>query len=83
MEDRKIAMGVIPDFSGVLPETLEEAERLAASIERAVQSETDWGVVDLMVEVSPQGCCFEGVVRRSTRSNWPNMPPCASPVETG
>jgi osmotically-inducible protein OsmY len=47
-------------FADVLPETLEEAEELAASIERAVQSETSRGVADLTVEISPQGVLLRG-----------------------
>jgi hypothetical protein len=47
-------------FVGVVPETLEEAEALAASIERAVQMETGRGVDDLTVEVGPQGICLKG-----------------------
>jgi osmotically-inducible protein OsmY len=35
----------------LLPETLEEAEELAALIEQAVQRETDFGVQDLRVVV--------------------------------
>jgi hypothetical protein len=53
-------MGTKRDFSDVLPETLEEAEELAASIERAVQCETDWGVANLTVEVGPQGILLRG-----------------------
>ena len=48
------------DFRGVLPETLEEAEELAASIERAVQRETAYGVHDLTVEVNSQGILLRG-----------------------
>ena len=47
------------DFAG-LPETLEEAERLAASIERAVQRETGHGVHDLLVEVNRNGVLLRG-----------------------
>jgi hypothetical protein len=47
-------------FAGVLPETQEEAEALAASIERAVQRETDRGVADLTVEVSARGVRLTG-----------------------
>jgi osmotically-inducible protein OsmY len=43
-----------------LPETLAEAERLAASIERAVWQETGGGVRDLRVEVSRQGVLLTG-----------------------
>jgi aromatic ring-opening dioxygenase LigB subunit len=47
-------------FVGVLPETLEEAEELATSIEQAVQRETGHGVADLTVEVSPHGILLRG-----------------------
>jgi osmotically-inducible protein OsmY len=47
-------------FADVLPETLEEAEELAASIERAVQYETGRGVADLTVEVGPKGVLLRG-----------------------
>jgi len=43
-----------------LPETLAEAERLAASIERAVRRETRGGVHNLSVEVSRQGVLLKG-----------------------
>jgi osmotically-inducible protein OsmY len=43
-----------------LPETVEEAERLAASIERAVSRETCGGVRNLRVEVSDQGILLTG-----------------------
>jgi hypothetical protein len=60
MEDLRIRMSTRQGVAEVLPETLEEAEELAASIERAVQDETDWGVADLLVEVSPQGVLLRG-----------------------
>ena len=60
MEDRRIRAGTRRDFAGVLPETLEEAEELATSIEKAVQRETGRGVADLTVEVSPQGILLKG-----------------------
>jgi osmotically-inducible protein OsmY len=60
MEELIIRASTRRAFAGVLPETLEEAELLAASIERAVQLETDRGVADLSVEVSPQGVCLKG-----------------------
>ncbi|MBU4272066.1 MAG: BON domain-containing protein [Planctomycetes bacterium] len=47
-------------LADVLPETLEEAEELAASIERAVQRETGRAVADLTVEVGPQGVRLKG-----------------------
>lgn len=43
-----------------LPETVEEAERLAASIERAVSRETCGGVRNLRVEVNDQGVRLTG-----------------------
>jgi osmotically-inducible protein OsmY len=43
-----------------LPETVEEAERLAASVERAVFRETCGGVRNLRVEVSDQGILLTG-----------------------
>jgi hypothetical protein len=47
-------------FDSVLPETLEEAEQLAASIERAVQQETGGGVQNLGVEISREGILLTG-----------------------
>jgi len=56
--------GILADashrFVGVIPETLEEAEQLATSIERAVQLETGRAVADLTVEVGPQGVRLKG-----------------------
>jgi hypothetical protein len=43
-----------------LPETLEEAEALAASIERAVQEETGHGVRDLQVTVEQDSVTLHG-----------------------
>lgn len=43
-----------------LPDTLAEAERLAASIERAVSRETCGGVRNLRVEVSDHGILLTG-----------------------
>jgi len=43
-----------------LPETLEEAEQLAASIEEAVRRETGGAVRNLHVEVSRKGVFLEG-----------------------
>lgn len=43
-----------------LPETLAEAEQLAASIEFAVQRETGHGVRDLTVEISREGVRLTG-----------------------
>lgn len=55
-----IRAGARHSFVGVLPETLEEAEELASSIERAVQQETGRAVADLTVEVGPQGVRLKG-----------------------
>jgi hypothetical protein len=60
MEDLRIRASMRREFASVLPETLEEAEDLAASIEQAVQRETGRGVADLAVEVSPQGIRLRG-----------------------
>jgi hypothetical protein len=60
MEELMIRTHTQRDFVNVLPETLEEAEELAASIERAVQLETGRSVDDLTVEVSPQGILLKG-----------------------
>ena len=49
-----------PALADVLPETLEEAEVLAASIERAVQRETGRAVSGLTVEVGPHGVRLKG-----------------------
>ncbi len=46
-----------------LPETLAEAERLAASIERAVWRETAGGVRNLRVEVDREGITLSGRCR--------------------
>ena len=46
--------------NNLLPETLVEAERLAASIERAVRRETSGGVRNLRVEVNRGGILLEG-----------------------
>jgi len=61
MKDRSFAeQDLARKFGEVLPETVEEAEKLAASIERAVQHETGYGIDDLTVEVSPQGILLRG-----------------------
>jgi osmotically-inducible protein OsmY len=62
MEDTSLAAEYAPrsDFRAVLPETVEEAEELAASIERAVQRETGRGVRNLRVEVSRSGVLLQG-----------------------
>lgn len=60
MEELMVRVGRHHEFDDVLPETQEEAEELAASIERAVQRETGRSVNDLLVEVSPQGVRLRG-----------------------
>ena len=60
MEDLRRLASMRRNFVGVVPETLEEAEELATSIERAVQRETGRGVADLTVEVGPQGILLKG-----------------------
>lgn len=55
-EVRSAALGI----DSVLPETLEEAEKLAASIERAVQRKTGGGVRNLSVEVKDDGVLLRG-----------------------
>lgn len=60
MEDLQIYRNVMDRFVDVLPDTLEEADELAASIERAVQWETGGEVADLTVEVGPQGVLLKG-----------------------
>jgi osmotically-inducible protein OsmY len=61
MEDLSIAAEAASQLFGAgLPETLEEAEELAASIERAVQRETGHGVRNLSVEVNRDGILLKG-----------------------
>ena len=61
MEDRLTAITQRYDFSDhPLPETLVNAERLAASIERAVRRGTSGGVRNLRVEVNRGGIVLEG-----------------------
>ncbi|MHC4399419.1 MAG: BON domain-containing protein [Planctomycetota bacterium] len=47
-------------FEHPLPETIREAERLAASIEKAVWQETGGSVRNLRVEVSREGVLLTG-----------------------
>jgi len=47
-------------LESVLPETLEEAERLVACIEREVHRQTAGGVRNLTVEVGPEGVLLRG-----------------------
>jgi hypothetical protein len=51
---------VSAELREVLPETLAEAEELAASIEQAVQRQTDHGVGNLSVEVNSDGVLLRG-----------------------
>jgi hypothetical protein len=60
MESMRSAAVTMHNFVGVLPETVEEAEELAASIEEAVQRETGRAVDDLMVVINPQGILLRG-----------------------
>ena len=60
MEYLRVWAGTRQRLADVLPETLEEAEELAVSIERAVQNETGRAVADLTVEVGPQGVRLKG-----------------------
>ena len=46
-----------------LPETVAEAEKLVASIERAVRRETSGGVRNLCVEINRQGVLLKGRCR--------------------
>jgi len=48
-------------LSDYLPETLEEAEELAASIEHAVQEETGFGVRNLNVTVDSDSVVLSGL----------------------
>lgn len=60
MEDLMVRWSRRQEFADLLPETLEEAEELAISIEQAVQRETGHGVDDLAVEISSQGVLLRG-----------------------
>jgi hypothetical protein len=61
MEDLPTQAGLaLRSFRDFLPETLEEAEELAASIERAVQQETGHGVSDLRVVVHNDSVVLKG-----------------------
>jgi hypothetical protein len=61
MENRSVlAKDVADNFRGILPETEEEAERLATSIERAIQHKTGYGVEHLTVEIRPEGILLQG-----------------------
>ena len=51
---------VSPELLACVPETLSEAERLAASIERAVRHETSGGVYNLSVEVRDGSILLRG-----------------------
>ena len=61
MEHLPTGAGFAPRTIGAgLPESLEEAEQLAASIEKAVQEETARGVRNLSVEVNRDGVLLRG-----------------------
>jgi len=60
MENLAISAETSQAVGAGLPETLEEAEALAASIERAVQRETGHGVRNLSVEVNRDGILLKG-----------------------
>jgi osmotically-inducible protein OsmY len=61
MDDLSNEMRLVsPELLAAVPATLAEAEALAASIEVAVQRETDGGVRDLSVEVDAEGVCLRG-----------------------
>jgi len=51
MDDLREAQSVSPELLGLVPQTLIEAEALAASIEKAVQQETAGGVANLAVVI--------------------------------
>ena len=62
MDDRSQEVkAVSPELLAAVPENLAEAERLAASVERAVQAETGGGVQNLSVEV-----CHDGILLRGS-----------------
>jgi osmotically-inducible protein OsmY len=56
----QVARRVSAELSAVVPETLAEAEQLAASIERAVQHETAGAIHNLVVEVGGGGVRLRG-----------------------
>ena len=61
MDDTMAEAVIVSQGAGAgLPETLTEAEELAASIERAVQEETGRGVRNLSVEVGREGVRLTG-----------------------
>jgi hypothetical protein len=60
MEVLQMRPGPRRTLADVLPETLEEAERLAAKIEKAVHRETGRAVAGLTVEVGPHGVKLAG-----------------------
>jgi hypothetical protein len=61
MDDQPTSAGLaLRMFRDYLPETLEEAEELAASIERAVQQETGHGVRNLRVTVYDDSVVLKG-----------------------
>jgi len=60
MDDFAATDWVTDELSACLPETLEEAEELAASIERAVLRETGHSIRDLSVEVTENDVLLRG-----------------------
>ncbi len=61
MEDLSTEVRLAAELVDVgLPETVEEAEELAASVEKAVQRETGRRIRDLTVEVSRDGVRLRG-----------------------
>ena len=61
MEDLTMEARLASDLIGMeLPETVEEADELAASIERAVQRETGRQIRNLSVEVNRDGVRLRG-----------------------
>ncbi len=61
MEDLSSIVGVTArKLRSFLPETIEEAEELAALIERAVQSETGGGIDNLTVVIDHEGVLLKG-----------------------
>ena len=54
------ARAAAQSLESVLPETLAEAEHLAASIERAVDQETGGSIHGLSVRIGPEGVRLRG-----------------------
>ena len=60
MEELRDVQTVSPELLGLVPQTLSEAEALAASIEKAVQQETGGDVAHLAVVVRGDRCWLHG-----------------------